>query len=119
GEIKMVSKMPNRKDVKTEETWDLKDLFKTEAEYEIALNDLQKLVKDFVNKYKNQITDAESVVEVMKDYDKIYEAIILLGNYFNLSLIVDQTNEEAQSRANQFGQIAANLTIDISFVNRE
>ena len=115
----MVSKMPNRKDVKTEETWDLKDLFKTEAEYEIALNDLQKLVKDFVNKYKNQITDAESVVEVMKDYAKIYEAIIPLGNYSNLSLSVDQTNEEAQSRANQFGQIAAKLSSDLSFVNSE
>src|SRR5690625_986173 len=115
----MVSKMPNRKDVKTEETWDLKDLFKTEAEYEIALNDLQKLVKDFVNKYKNQITDAESVVEVMKDYAKIYEAIIPLGNYSNLSLSVDQTNEEAQARANQFGQIAAKLSSDLSFVNSE
>src|SRR5690625_2544706 len=113
----MVSKMPNRKDVKTEETWDLKDLFKTEAEYEIALNDLQKLVKDFVNKYK--ITDAESVVEVMKDYAKIYEAIIPLGNYSNLSLSVDQTNEEAQARANQFGQIAAKLSSDLSFVNSE
>lgn len=115
----MVSKMPNRKDVKTEETWDLKDLFKTEAEYEIALNDLQKMVKDFVNKYKNQITDAESVVKVMKDYAKIYEAIIPLGNYSNLSLSVDQTNEEAQARANQFGQIAAKLSSDLSFVNSE
>src|SRR5699024_5660144 len=82
---------------KIEENLDLKDLFKTEADYEIALNDLQKMVRDFVKKYKNQITDAESVVKVMKDYAKIYEAIIPLGNYSNLSLSVDQANEEAQA----------------------
>lgn len=115
----MVSKMPNRKDVKTEETWDLKDLFKTEEDYEIALNNLQKMVKDFVENYKNQITDAESVVRVIKDYAKLYEAIIPLGNYSNLSLSVDQTNEEAQTRANQFGQIAAKLGSELSFVNSE
>src|SRR5699024_1330513 len=115
----MVSKMPNRKDVKTEETWDLKDLFKTEADYEIALNDLQKMVRDFVKKYKNQITDAESVVKVMKDYAKIYEAMIPLGNYSNLSLSVDQANEEAKARANQFVQIAAKLSSDLSFVYSE
>src|SRR5699024_10831105 len=92
---------------------------KTEADYEIALNDLQKIVRDFVKKYKNQITDAESVVKVMKDYAKIYEAIIPLGNYSNLSLSVAQANEEAQARANQFGQIATKFTSEMSFVNSE
>ena len=115
----MVKSMPEREDVKQEETWNLKDLFTTEEDYENALNDLKKLVGSLVKKHKDKITDAESVVKVMKDYAKIYEAIIPLGNYSNLSLSVDQTNESAQIRASQFGQIAAKINSDLSFVNSE
>ncbi len=115
----MVKSMPKREDVKQEETWNLKDLFTTEEDYENALNDLKKLVGSLVKKHKDKITDAESVVKVMKDYAKIYEAIIPLGNYSNLSLSVDQTNESAQIRASQFGQIAAKINSDLSFVNSE
>lgn len=115
----MVKSMPKREDVKVEETWNLKDLFQTEADYEQAIKTLKKLVDNFVDKHESKIIDAQSVVNVMKDYAKIYEAIIPIGNYSNLSLSVDQTNEDAQMRANQFGQISAQINSDLSFVNSE
>ena len=115
----MIKSMPKREDVNKEETWNLKDLFETEEDYEQALDNLKKTVDNFVKRYKNQITNAEKIVEVMKDYAKIFEAMIPLGNYTNLSLSVDQTNENSQIRASQFGQIAAKLSSDLSFVNSD
>jgi len=111
--------MPKRSEVKREETWNLKDLFETEAAYERAIEDLKVLVNTFEKKYQGNLTDASSVIKMMTDYEIIIEKIVPLGNYSNLSLSVDQTNEKAQTRASHFGQTAAKISSQLSFVNSE
>lgn len=44
--------MPKRSEVKREETWNLKDLFETEAAYERAIEDLKVLVNTFEKNIK-------------------------------------------------------------------
>src|SRR5699024_9836767 len=58
GDVSMIKSMPKREDVNKEETWNLKDLFETEEDYEQALDNLKKTVDNFVKRYKNQITNA-------------------------------------------------------------
>lgn len=115
----MIKNMPSRENVNPSETWNLKDLFKTESDYENAIEVLIKTVDDFVSEYQGKISKADSVIKVMSDYAEIYKKIIPIGNYANLSLSVDQTNEEAQNRASKFGQIAAKINSQLSFVNSE
>lgn len=111
--------MPKRSEVKREETWNLKDLFETEAAYERAIKHLKELVNTFEENYQGKLTDASSVIKMMRDYEIIIEKIVPIGNYSNLSLSVDQTNEKAQTRASHFGQIAAKISSQLAFVNSE
>ncbi len=115
----MEASMPNREDVNIEETWDLNDLFSTEEVYEESIEHLKELVTQFIKNYKNKITNSQSVIQVMTDYAKIYEIIVPIGNYSNLSLSVDQTSEQAQMRANKFSQLAGKIKSQLSFVNSE
>ena len=54
----MVKSLPLRSEVKTEETWNLQDLFKTEEAYNAAVIELEKEVDAFAEKFKGNIKDA-------------------------------------------------------------
>ncbi|MER2089312.1 MAG: oligoendopeptidase F, partial [Sporosarcina sp.] len=115
----MVKSMPLRSEVKTEETWNLQDLFKTEEEYNTAIIDLEKEVDTFAEKFSGNITDATSVNAALKSYASIYENMVPIGTYTSLSSSTDQTDDEAQMRSGKFGSTAAKLTSKLSFLNSE
>ena len=64
--------MPLRSEVKTEETWNLQDLFKTEEDYNSAVVELEKEVDAYAEKFNGNITDAKSVNEALEGYSAIY-----------------------------------------------
>lgn len=115
----MVKALPNRSDVNIEETWNLQDLFQTEADYEEALTALEKDVSTYVEKFKGNITDASSAVEALKGYEQIVKQMVPVGTYTNLAVSTDQTDDAAQMRASKFGSVAAKLNSQLSFVNSE
>lgn len=115
----MVKALPNRSEVKVEETWNLQDLFQTEADYEEALTALEKDVSTYVEKFKGNITDASSAVEALKGYEQIVKQMVPVGTYTNLAVSTDQTDDAAQMRASKFGSVAAKLNSQLSFVNSE
>ena len=115
----MVSSLPLRSEVNIEETWNLQDLFKTEEDYNDAIAELKKEVDVFSDKFKGNITDASSVIEVLKGYAAISEKAVPISTYTSLSSSTDQTNDEAQMRSSKFGSIAAKMSSKLSFVNSE
>ncbi|CAM3145731.1 oligoendopeptidase F [Filibacter tadaridae] len=115
----MVKSLPARSEVKIEETWNLQDLFKSEADYEAAIVELENEVDTFAEQFKGRITDPTSVIEALKGYTSIFEKMIPIGTYTSLASSVDQTNDEAQMRDNKFGSTAAKISSKLSFVNSE
>ena len=115
----MVKQLPPRSEVPQEETWNLQDLFPSEADYSAALETLQSDVTAFANKFQGKIETAEDVIAVLKDFEAIYMQIIPLGTYTNLAVSVDQTNDEAQMRDSRFGSISAKVGSQLSFVTSE
>lgn len=115
----MVKALPKRSDVKVEETWNLQDLFQTEADYEKAVTALEEDVRTYAEKFKGNITDAHTAVEALKGYEQIIQQMVPVGTYTNLSASTDQTDDIAQMRSSKFGSIAANLNSQLSFVNSE
>ncbi|MFY3792924.1 oligoendopeptidase F [Ureibacillus sp. MALMAid1270] len=111
--------MINRSDVKIEETWDLTHLFQRNEDFEKALEDIKEETSTLVDSYKGKITDVESVVNVISAYKNLYEKLIPIGTYANLSLSVDQTNDAAALRAAKVGQVMASISADTSFVTSE
>ncbi|MCJ7843241.1 oligoendopeptidase F [Lederbergia sp. NSJ-179] len=115
----MVKSLPARAQVKEEETWNLKDLFKTEEDYERAVEAVKTEAEEFAKAHKGTIQDAASAIRALKAYQKLYEKLIPIGTYASLSVSVDQADDQAQMRDSKFGSLAAKIASQTSFVMSE
>ncbi|GKV54695.1 oligoendopeptidase F [Sporosarcina sp. NCCP-2222] len=115
----MVKSLPKRSEVKVEETWNLGDLFKSENDYNKAIEELEQEVAAYADKFKGNIADETSIIEALKGYAAIYEKLVPIGTYTSLAMSEDQTNDEAQMRSSKFGSISAKLGSQLSFVTSE
>ncbi|MHA6259720.1 oligoendopeptidase F [Sporosarcina sp. CAU 1771] len=115
----MVKSLPLRSDVRIEETWNLDDLFKSEADFDEAILTLEKDVETYAMKFKGNMIDAEAVNSALSGYSALYEKIVPLGTFANLAVSTDQTNDDAQMRASKFGSTAAKVYSQLSFVESE
>jgi len=115
----MVKSLPNRSEVNVEETWNLQDLFKSEDDYQTALSELLTDVDTFHSKFKGQIKDSDSAIQVLKEYATIYEKFTPIGAYASLAFSTDQTNNEEQMRSGKFSSVAASVSSKLSFVDSE
>jgi len=114
-----VKQLPPRSEVPVQETWNLKDLFATEQNYEDALKKFQDDVAAFEERFEGNIQSSEDVVNVLKEYEEIYMQLIPLGTYSNLAVSVDQTDDDTQLRDSRFGAAAAKAGSQLSFVTSE
>ncbi|WP_042473632.1 oligoendopeptidase F [Bacillus ndiopicus] len=108
-----------RSEVNIEETWNLADLFATEQQFEDAIAEAQSTAASIAETYKGKIVDAQSAVNVIAAYEKLYEKLVPIGTYANLALSVEQTNGEAQMRAAKIGQINSAISAQLSFIRSE
>ncbi|MEO4052918.1 oligoendopeptidase F [Solibacillus sp. CAU 1738] len=108
-----------RSEVSIEETWNLNDLFESEAQFEQAIEEVKAAAKAIEETYKGNITDAASAVNVIEANSKLYEKIVPIGTYSNLAHSVDQTSSEAQMRAAKVGQVTSAIGAQTSFVQSE
>lgn len=108
-----------RSEVNVEETWNLKDLFETEEDFNQAIANLLEAVDQFVQNHKGSIKDSASAISALKDYETIYKMVIPVGTYASLSLSTDQTNDEAQMRASKVDSITSKVFSKVSFLNSE
>ena len=115
----MVKDLPLRSEVKLEETWNLEDLFKNEADYNAAVVALESEVEAYAEKFNGKITDAASVNEALKGYLTLFEKMVPVGTYTSLAVSTDQTNDEAQMRSSKFSSTSAKINSKLSFVNSE
>lgn len=115
----MVKSLPIRSDVKLEETWNLKDLFKTEEDFNNSLKKIEKLADYFEDKYKGKINQPSIILKALKDYSALYEKLTPAGTFASLSLSTDQTNTDAQMRGSKFSSLAAKVSSKLSFLNSE
>ncbi|PNZ69301.1 oligoendopeptidase F [Staphylococcus croceilyticus] len=114
----MSTGLPFRKDVTQEEKWDLKDLFKDDQQFyevlEKTINDAKELNKEF----KNKISPA-NIHEILNEYETILIQLDRLGNYAELRLSVDTSNEEAQTLSAKLSTSYGKITSQLSFVESE
>ena len=108
-----------RSDVKLEETWNLKDLFASESDYEARLDEIRKAVSEFSEQFQGKITDSASALEALKEYASIYELIIPAGTYVSLLQSEDQANSDHQMRGAAFSSLMAKSSAEMSFFESE
>ncbi|MFW3543338.1 oligoendopeptidase F [Staphylococcus caprae] len=115
----MTQGLPLRKDVPTQETWDLKDLFENDEAFYQTLNQVFQSSKAFKSTYQNQLKDIETVERALKDYEDILIQLDRLYNYPELRLSVDATNEAAQKVNAKLNTMSGKIAGLLSFVDSE
>ncbi len=115
----MVENLPTRSEVHLNETWNLNDLFPSEAAYQAALINVETDVHSFQKQFEGQITNAQIAEEALASYASIYEKFVPIGTYASLAYSTDQTDSDAQMRSAKFSSISANLSSKLSFVDSE
>lgn len=115
----MEKKVLKRNEVNQQETWDLTRLYQTEADYETAILQLEKLSDTFVAKYKEKLTSAQMVNAALDDVKEIYMEISYTDTYQSLHMASDQTNEENGIRSGKYSIFYGELEKKMVFFSSE
>ena len=114
-----MKKQLKRSEVDVKTTWDLTRLFKTENDFEKALEDAMAMTKKFVATHKGNIKGASAIREALVDYKDILQAFQRLSTYVSLYSSSDQTNEESVVRAGMYANKYGEAINALSFLDPE
>ncbi len=112
-------KIPERNNVDQKDKWDLSKLFKTEQEWETALNNLNKemgKVDQFRGTLGSSAARLKDFLDLMTGLEMLSER---LGNYAFLKTSEDAGNSSNQDRMARYMRSASNLASALSFFNPE
>ncbi|WP_027964076.1 oligoendopeptidase F [Halalkalibacillus halophilus] len=114
-----MAKRLNRSEVPEEQTWNLKDLFASNDEWEQALNELENLVPE-VTQYKGKLHEgAEQLLGCLEAQAELQKKMILVGTYANLRSSEDGTDPVNQANAGKLAQTGAKISAQVSFFDSE
>ncbi|MBU3099832.1 MULTISPECIES: oligoendopeptidase F [Clostridium] len=115
----MKTALKERKDVDKSLTWDLSSLYKTEKQYNLALQGLEELTLEIEKNYKQKLNNASIINECLDKMRLIMESEDLVENYASLQVSTDQANVENQTRYMKSINVLADLESRLSFVKSE
>lgn len=114
-----MSKLAKRHELKREETWDLSLLYKSQADYEIALTKFKEEVKDFQTNYQGQLNQVEIIIKSLNDLETIFQRLSYLGSYASLGYEVDKFDEDYEKNAIKLVGLYEMVGENLSFYESE
>lgn len=115
----MVKSLPERSAIPVGETWDLSSLFKSSADFDQALESLEKEAEALNQNTKGTIVDVPTVIQALTDYMAFLEKLVVVSTYASLTISTDQTDDEAQLQSSKFSAASAKISSKLSFINSE
>ncbi|MDQ0720967.1 oligoendopeptidase F [Paenibacillus sp. W4I10] len=114
-----MEKIRTRAEVNPETTWDLKDLFVTDVEWEQELRSLP-LAAAQIETFKGRLGEgAEQLLACLDAREALQERIGKTASYARLKQSEDSTNPVNIENSAKAGDILSNLSSSLSFVNSE
>jgi oligoendopeptidase F len=114
-----VKKLPNRSEVKTEDTWDLSSLFTSDEEWEKAFTAWQKQIKGY-SAFAGKLSEsAEKLAECLTFDLDVERKGDRIGTYAMLRVCEDQANDKYQRMQGRFIQAGSLAAQASSFVRPE
>ncbi|MEG0678530.1 MAG: oligoendopeptidase F, partial [Carnobacterium sp.] len=112
-------KLKNRADVLEELTWDLTALYKTDAVFEEAIEQIKTATDKFCKEYEDQLSNAAIIEAALKDYEKIMQSASLINHYAFLPEAVDITNPANTELSRSVNNLLADIDAKLSFFDSE
>ncbi|PRA09562.1 MULTISPECIES: oligoendopeptidase F [unclassified Paenibacillus] len=114
-----MEKIRTRAEVDQETTWDLKDLFVTDVEWEQELRSLPEAAAQ-IETFKGRLGEgAEQLLACLDAREALQERIGKTASYARLKQSEDSTNPDNIENSAKAGDILSNLSSSLSFVNSE
>ncbi|HEX3601300.1 MAG TPA: oligoendopeptidase F [Lacipirellulaceae bacterium] len=112
-------KLPSRKQVKTEDTWDLASLFKSDAEWETAFTAWEKQIPRY-EKFRGTLGDGPEALAKCFDFDCEFDQVAeRLGTYAHLKTTEDMADSPYQRMSGRYEHAATLAAEATSFIRPE
>ena len=108
-----------RKDVPTEETWDLSLLYASEKDLLSDAERMQELAETIEKKYKGKLNTPEAIDACLDLYRELYTLSVLTGNYCELAVSVDYYDTHNQDLNERILRLDSQLMSRVSFIRTE
>src|SRR5205809_5316662 len=114
-----VKKLPARKDVKREDTWDLSTLFKSDADWERAFTAWEKQIPRY-EKYRGTLGDGPAALAKLFEFDCEFDRTAeRIGTYANLKTTEDMADSRYQRMLGRYEHAATLAAEATSFIRPE
>lgn len=94
----MKKQLPKRHELNIEHTWNMANLFKTEALYLEAFDQVEQDVDQFCKNYEQKLKDQAQINASLNDFQDIQGRLSRIGAYGSLQSSTDSISEENQMR---------------------
>lgn len=109
----------DRKDVEKSLTWNLSDIFKSDEDYERALEETLRLASEIVEDFKGKLKSPKEINFCLDKLRVIEELSTLVYTFTSLGVSVDQTDNENQERLMKFMTLFSKAQSELSFIDSE
>ena len=111
--------LPNRDEVKPDDTWDLSKLFASNEDWEKSFKECESWLADFEQYHGTLNQSAERLAECLTFDSKVDRLAERLGNYAFLRMAENQTNSEYQRMTGRFQNLMTRAAEAASFIRPE
>src|SRR5437868_1068512 len=112
-------KLPARRDVKTEDTWDLASLFKSDADWEKAFAAWEKQIPRY-EKFRGTLGDGPAALAKLFEFDCEFDrAGERLGTYAHLKTTEDMADSRYQRMSGRYEHATTLAAEAASFIRPE
>lgn len=115
----MKKQLPKRQELDEKLTWDMTNLFKQEALYEKAFDEVERDVDLFCAKFKHKLNTKEMINEAITVYQDIQSRTSRIGAYSSLQASTDSISEDNQMRQGKARIRFQSISEKIAFLNNE
>lgn len=111
--------LKKRADVPETLTWDVTALYKNRADFEAALTGLKAATATFSAAYEGKLTDAETILAALKEYEGLIETATLVDHYAMMPEETDLTDPENVELSRQTANAMADISAQLTFFESE
>ena len=112
----MAKEVPKRSEVKVEDTWNLKDMYESDAAWEAELLEIKKLAEEAVKMEGHVAESAQNLLKTLELDATIDEKLSLAYNYAEIQYDEDTSNTAHQAMAAKIMSMAADISSQLAFI---
>ena len=115
----MKKQLPKRHELNVKYTWDMANLFKTEALYLEAFEQVEQDVDQFTLSFENKLSNKEQITEALHQFQHIQGRLSRIGAYASLQSSTDSISEENQMRSGKSMMRFQAISKKLAFLSNE